>query len=250
MAFSGNFSLHPVEAFRTQRSGRCVTRPLTKGRLELVRQRETGIKVMRVRVGSLLAALALQLAASQQAIAEDPHLGVIEYELSCMPCHGLGGHGDGPRARTLQTKPADLTKIARANNGDFPTAKVANIIDGCAHPGRSMGRVTCRFGAIAIASVSKQTNPILSNLKLGHAPTSQHWSSISKRSRRGRNRCSRLRERQRRPCVSRLVWHLLGNCLHHRRRHFHKILLRDGKRDANLREPGVSMAHSLPEEGA
>jgi hypothetical protein len=142
MAFPGNFSLHPVEAFRTHRSGRCVTRPLTKGSLGLVRQRETGIKVMRVRLGLLLAALALQLAASLQAIAEDPHLGVIEYELSCMSCHGLDGHGDGPRARTLQTKPADLTKIARANNGEFPTAKVANIIDGraivAAHGPRDM----------------------------------------------------------------------------------------------------------------
>ena len=30
-----------------------------------------------------------------EADAEDPHLGVIEYEISCMPCHGVEGHGDG-----------------------------------------------------------------------------------------------------------------------------------------------------------
>jgi hypothetical protein len=91
---------------------------------------------------AILAALALQSAASLQANAKDPHLGVIEYELSCMPCHGLSGHGDGPRAKDLRTAPADLTKIAKSNNGEFPTAKIAGVIDGraivAAHGPRDM----------------------------------------------------------------------------------------------------------------
>jgi len=62
--------------------------------------------------------------------AEDPHLGVIEYEISCMPCHGVEGHGDGRLAPALKIRPTDLTKIAKENKGVFPASKVADIIDG------------------------------------------------------------------------------------------------------------------------
>jgi mono/diheme cytochrome c family protein len=65
-----------------------------------------------------------------EADAEDPHLGVIEYEISCMPCHGVEGHGDGRLAPALRIRPADLTKIAKANKGVFPASKVVDIIDG------------------------------------------------------------------------------------------------------------------------
>jgi mono/diheme cytochrome c family protein len=75
-------------------------------------------------------AVTLQFAASGQAKAEDPHLGLTEYELSCMPCHGIDGRGDGPRAKSLNTAPADLTKIAKSNKGQFPARKLAEIIDG------------------------------------------------------------------------------------------------------------------------
>ena len=75
-------------------------------------------------------ALTSQLGVSRHANADDPHLGIIEYEISCMPCHGIDGRGDGPRAKTLKTFPADLTQIAKRNNGDFPYKKIADIIDG------------------------------------------------------------------------------------------------------------------------
>ncbi len=75
-------------------------------------------------------ALLLQLSVDAEARADDPHLGIIEYELSCMPCHGIEGRGDGPRAKTLKTAPADLTQIARYNKGKFPRQKVVDIIDG------------------------------------------------------------------------------------------------------------------------
>jgi hypothetical protein len=74
--------------------------------------------------------------------AEDPHLGITEYELSCMPCHGIDGHGDGPRAKSMRTVPPDLTKIAKSHGGVFPTKKVTEIIDGratvAAHGQREM----------------------------------------------------------------------------------------------------------------
>ena len=38
----------------------------------------------------------------------------------CAPCHGLSGKGDGPAASALKTAPADLTLLAKKNNGKFP----------------------------------------------------------------------------------------------------------------------------------
>jgi hypothetical protein len=81
-------------------------------------------------VATALALLGVFVSHVPEADAEDPHLGVIEYEISCMPCHGVEGHGDGRLAPALKTRPADLTKIAKANKGVFPASKVADIIDG------------------------------------------------------------------------------------------------------------------------
>jgi hypothetical protein len=87
-------------------------------------------------------ALGLQLGVAIPAKSDDPHLGIIEYEISCMPCHGIDGRGDGRLANTLKTAPADLTRIAKSNNGKFPFNKVADIIDGraivAAHGEREM----------------------------------------------------------------------------------------------------------------
>ena len=64
------------------------------------------------------------------AAAEDEHLGVIEYEIACMSCHGLRGKGDGPLARDLTPLPSDLTRIAKSSGGKFPFKRVVDIIDG------------------------------------------------------------------------------------------------------------------------
>ena len=74
--------------------------------------------------------LTAQGAAAQQDEEEFFDLGITEYELSCMPCHGVDGHGDGPLAPLLETTPADLTQIAKANGDVFPADQVAKIIDG------------------------------------------------------------------------------------------------------------------------
>ena len=79
---------------------------------------------------AILVAIMLQTTAIEPVKAEDPHLGITEYELSCMPCHGLNGRGDGPRAKSLKSAPADLTRIAKSNGGVFPARKLAEIIDG------------------------------------------------------------------------------------------------------------------------
>jgi mono/diheme cytochrome c family protein len=48
----------------------------------------------------------------------------------CASCHGLDGKGHGPDARTLKTRVADLTVLARNNGGVFPTTRVRAAIMG------------------------------------------------------------------------------------------------------------------------
>ena len=69
-------------------------------------------------------------AIAQEDAEEFFDLGITEYELSCMNCHGVDGRGDGPDAQYLETKPADLTQITKANGGIFPADRVWMIIDG------------------------------------------------------------------------------------------------------------------------
>src|SRR5215831_497079 len=60
----------------------------------------------------------------------------------CAVCHGTGGKGDGPAANALKKRPADLTQLARKNNGTFPEVHVMNFITGedivAAHGSRDM----------------------------------------------------------------------------------------------------------------
>jgi mono/diheme cytochrome c family protein len=60
----------------------------------------------------------------------------------CAACHGSGGKGDGPAAGALKKRPADLTQLARKNNGTFPEIQVARFIKGddvvAAHGARDM----------------------------------------------------------------------------------------------------------------
>lgn len=50
------------------------------------------------------------------------------YREYCAVCHGKEGKGDGPAASVLKTAPADLSTLARRNNGKFPTDRVDSIL--------------------------------------------------------------------------------------------------------------------------
>ncbi len=79
-----------------------------------------------------LAATALLIGsalAADDEEGEDP-IGLTEYEIACMPCHGLDGKGDGPQAKSLSVMPADLTRLAKANGGIFPARAIYDMIDG------------------------------------------------------------------------------------------------------------------------
>ncbi len=48
----------------------------------------------------------------------------------CGACHGAGGKGDGPAAKSFRKRPPDLTQLAKRNDGTFPADRVFKIIDG------------------------------------------------------------------------------------------------------------------------
>jgi len=64
------------------------------------------------------------------ASAQDIDVGKTEYQSSCAACHGVDAKGDGPLSKNLKTSPADLTILAKKNNGVFPVNTVYKIIDG------------------------------------------------------------------------------------------------------------------------
>ena len=68
--------------------------------------------------------------------------GKTAYLSSCAACHGEDAKGNGVLGPVLKTPPADLTTLARRNDGVFPIAAVNEIIDGrtliAAHGTREM----------------------------------------------------------------------------------------------------------------
>ena len=64
------------------------------------------------------------------ASAQNVDVGQTEYQSGCAPCHGADAKGTGPVSKELKTPPADLTVLAKKNNGVFPFDNVYKIIDG------------------------------------------------------------------------------------------------------------------------
>lgn len=56
--------------------------------------------------------------------------GELIYKIYCLNCHGQSGRGDGPMARILKVKPANLRLISSRNGGTFPSEEVYRTIDG------------------------------------------------------------------------------------------------------------------------
>ena len=60
----------------------------------------------------------------------------------CASCHGTDAKGNGPAAAALNSKPADLTALAKNNGGKFPADRVMSILRGeatvTAHGNRDM----------------------------------------------------------------------------------------------------------------
>lgn len=93
-----------------------------------------------------LFAAALGLAACALPEAPEAPEGAMLFADNCAACHGASAVGAGPETLGLGKVPPDLTQLAAANDGVFPTAQVLSTIDGYVE-GTHSGRVMPEFGA-------------------------------------------------------------------------------------------------------
>ena len=87
------------------------------------------------------------IAANASAWAQDPDKGRAEFLSRCAECHGADGKGSGPISGKLKARPADLTRLAKKNNGVFSPNAVTEAVDGrsATRPHRVR---KCRFGDV------------------------------------------------------------------------------------------------------
>jgi len=78
------------------------------------------MKKGRILVGTIALVLAVAAAAAPSARAADSEISQ-SYLIYCSKCHGPDGHGDGPNAATLKTKPRDFTDCATMKKIDDDT---------------------------------------------------------------------------------------------------------------------------------
>lgn len=92
---------------------------------------------MTIRSSFLLGALfvAVCAAAYQHPDMDDKQLppayvpsGKAMYRQYCAACHGTLGKGGGPASPSLNTRPPDLTTLARRHDGKFPHEYVAGVL--------------------------------------------------------------------------------------------------------------------------
>ena len=77
-----------------------------------------------VAVGIMM--VALNASVRSQAL----DFGQTEYLSKCATCHGADGKGAGPLSATIKPKPADLTILAKRDNGVFAASTIYKKIDG------------------------------------------------------------------------------------------------------------------------
>jgi mono/diheme cytochrome c family protein len=85
---------------------------------------------MRPRHVLIALALAQALAAPTGAADYTAYSGMELYHRFCASCHGPGGEGDGPVARSFTVAVPDLTRIAQRHGGHYPDTWVYRVIDG------------------------------------------------------------------------------------------------------------------------
>lgn len=118
---------------------------------------------MSIRLAAALAGLALVAGATPPVRGQAPAptsslTGDGTFRLYCATCHGRDARGDGPLASALRRRPPDLTRLAAANGGTFPTDLVARVIDG-RRPLRGHGGGEMPVWGDAFANTTERTSP-------------------------------------------------------------------------------------------
>lgn len=88
------------------------------------------IPILALVLGGTSVALKSQTVKQGTVLATSPGSGRQMFQEYCAVCHGKDGKGGGPAAAALKIPPADLTTLARRNNGKFPEARVYETIKG------------------------------------------------------------------------------------------------------------------------
>jgi hypothetical protein len=91
----------------------------------------------------ILAAVMMIVVSHDSSAADDiGKTGKQLYEQYCASCHGIGGQGDGPVAKSLTIEVPDLTRMAQRHGNFFDRDLVERVIDGRhvigAHGSRTM----------------------------------------------------------------------------------------------------------------
>ena len=101
---------------------------------------------MGLRIASAVGIVITALNAS--ARLQDLDFGKTEFLSKCAECHGADGKGTGPRSADMKKKSANLTILAKRNNGVFAADAVYKLIDGrdtkTSHGGSEMPIWGCR----------------------------------------------------------------------------------------------------------
>jgi len=85
-------------------------------------------------LGSLFAFVAVSGYAQTAQVKKEPiqttsaASGSEMFNSYCAACHGKDAKGNGPAAASLKVPPANLTELAKKNNGKFPADHVSNIL--------------------------------------------------------------------------------------------------------------------------
>jgi mono/diheme cytochrome c family protein len=127
-------------------------------------------------VPGLLAVVAVCCSAQQKntVIQNEPiqstpaYSGSAMYKSYCAVCHGKDGKGDGPAAAALKVPPADLTTLAKRNNGKYPSLRVISILRGqtqlAAHGSQEMPMWGPLFESLDISQSNSMVEMRITNL--------------------------------------------------------------------------------------